>query len=56
MDKAMRECPHPNIRIASQLNYILRNNCACSSSRFANSRNRAPFAQGCVAFSIFSII
>jgi hypothetical protein len=22
MDKAVRECPHPNIRIAAQLNYI----------------------------------
>jgi hypothetical protein len=21
MDKAMRECPHPNIRVAAQLNY-----------------------------------
>src|SRR5258708_3937161 len=56
MDKAMRECPHPNIRIAAQLNYIHRDNCAWSSSRFANSPNWAPLAQGCVAFSIFSII
>ena len=43
MDKAMRECPHPNIRIAAQLNYILRNNCAWSSrgSQIHRTRRRS---------------
>jgi hypothetical protein len=55
MDKAMRECPHPTIRVAAQLNYIHSQYCGLVKPE-VNSQNSAPFAQGCVAFSIFSII
>jgi hypothetical protein len=56
MEKVMRECPHPIIRIAAQLNYVHSQQAGLVKPRFADLQNSVPFAQGCVAFSIFSII